>query len=102
MPEWFVNHEKAEIEYAGAGFEMIIPEYNEQFSVFDDQLPDQYYAFLKDVSINNPEAITSRNYLQFLDDYFMQDLPSEEIKSLAGLDKHLRTVEPKAAGQLQH
>ncbi len=71
LPNWFVTHEKAEIEYAGLGFKIVIPKYNEQFSVFEDQLPDQYYAFLSDVLINNPEAITSGNYLQFLNDYFM-------------------------------
>ena len=89
LPNWFINHEKAEVEYAGAGFKMIIPKYNEQFPVFEDQLPDQYYAFLNDVLINNPEAITSGKYLQFLDDYFMQDLPSDEFNGLAGLEKHL-------------
>ena len=103
LPQWFINHEKAEIDYAGAGFKMIIPKYNKRSSIFEDQLPDQYYAFLEDVPINNPEAITSRNYLQFLDDYFMQDLPSDEIKSLAGLDKHLtihRHVLPLSEAQL--
>ncbi|MGB3780582.1 MAG: TlpA disulfide reductase family protein [Tunicatimonas sp.] len=89
LPEWFVHHEQAEIEYAGAGFKIFRPKYNELFSIFEDQLPDQYYAFLNDVLINNPEAITSGNYLQFLDDYFMQDLPSDEFNGLAGLEKHL-------------
>ncbi len=101
--EWFVHHEQAEIEYAGLGFKTVIPKYNQQFSIFEDQLPDQYYAFLNDVLINNPEEITSGNYLQFLDDYFMQDLPSDEFNGLAGLKKHLtidRHVLPLSQAQL--
>ncbi|MEM9834329.1 MAG: TlpA disulfide reductase family protein [Bacteroidota bacterium] len=87
LPEWFVKHEKAEIKYAGLGFKSSIPTYNELFSVFQDRVPKDYFSFLDEATINDPTAMTSANYLLFLDDYFLRDLPTSEFKDLAGFDR---------------
>ena len=103
LPEWFVNHEKAEIEYAGSGFKTTIPKLNQDFNWFQDQVPDEYFSFLQNVPINNPTAITSWRYLLFLDSYFMRDLPTSKFKSLAGFDKFSKIqnhILPQSKAQL--
>ena len=87
LPKWFVNHEKAEITYAGLSFKTSILSYNELFSVFEDTVPEGYLSFLDEVSVNDPTAITSANYLFFLNEYFRQSLPVEEFNSLSGYNR---------------
>ncbi|MEM6844090.1 MAG: TlpA disulfide reductase family protein [Bacteroidota bacterium] len=87
LPEWFIHHEKAEIKYAGLGFKTFIPTYNELFSVFQDRVPKDYFSFLDEATINDPTAITSANYLLFLDNYFMRGLPVDEFSSLSGYSR---------------
>lgn len=84
LPAWFVHHEKAEIKYLGLTFKTAIPSYNELFNVFQDDLPAQYFSFISEQDINNPDALSSRRYFSFLNDYFMRDLPVEEFKNLSG------------------
>jgi len=103
LPQWFIQHEEAEIKYLGLGFKTQMPKYNEVFNLFQDDLSDQYYAFLEDVHIDNPTAISSSQYFGFLDDYFIKDLPNDSVKKLSGfyrINKIHNHILPQSKNQL--
>ncbi len=78
LPKWFVDYEHAEIVYAGAGYKTYLPGANEFMKWFSDILPDNYFDFLDDVTVNNPKASLSSYYFWFLNDYFARDLSKTE------------------------
>ena len=40
LPQWFLDYERSEIVYAGAGFKVTRPARNQKVKLFEDQLPD--------------------------------------------------------------
>jgi thiol-disulfide isomerase/thioredoxin len=92
LPEWFVQFERAQGLYTGAGFKQFMPRYNEQFDLFKDTLPLDYYEFLTSVPVNNQDAILSERYFWFLDDYFKRDLLHAEYEALSGYSRVSKIV----------
>lgn len=86
LPDWFMEFEFLEITYSGASFKTMLPNYNKIFKVFSDVLPDNYFNYLEDIPINNPQAILSSKYLWFLDDYFIREIP-EKFNNLSGFER---------------
>ncbi len=84
LPAWFIEYERAEIEYMGAGFKVTMPSHNKTFSYFRDTLPTNYYNFLNTIQVSNASALFSASYIWFLDDYFIKDLPHEAFMDQAG------------------
>lgn len=83
LPAWFIDYERAEIIYAGAGYKTFMPKANQSQKYFRDSLPDDYYAFLDDVVVNNPKATLSSYYFWFLNDYFGKELSPSETRNLS-------------------
>ena len=91
LPQWFVDYEKAEIIYSGAGFKTSLPHANQALNYFEDSVPADYYDFIEELKIDNQKAVFSTHYMWFLNDYFMMDLPKEEYQSLSGF-KRVRKI----------
>lgn len=87
LPKWFFDNETAEIVYSGAGFKLTRPGRNKRVKLFEDILPDDYFNFLDDIEIDNPNAIYSSVYFLFLDYYFRKDLPTDELSKLPRLSR---------------
>ncbi|HZB13045.1 MAG TPA: TlpA disulfide reductase family protein [Chryseolinea sp.] len=84
LPEWFLNYERSEMTYTGAGYKTAMPLANEVMKYFDDAVPEDYYNYLSNVQINNVTAILSSQYFQFLDAYFLKSLPASELHAFTG------------------
>lgn len=87
LPNWFIDYEHAEIVYAGAGYKTNMPGANQVQRYFTDSLPNDYYAFLKDVDVNNPTASLSSYYFWFLNDYFIKELSILETRQLSNFER---------------
>ena len=87
LPEYFLNYERAEIEYLGHAFKVQLPHYIEMFKTFQDEVPETYFDFLEDVEVDNPEALASSRYFWFLDDYFLRNVEVAELTRRAGLSR---------------
>ncbi|MEL7144954.1 MAG: TlpA disulfide reductase family protein [Bacteroidota bacterium] len=85
-PAWFINYESAEIKYVGAGFKTYMVNYNENFGAFKDQVPVDYFDYLKHIEINNQTAIQSSEYFRFLSNYYLRNLP-KEYDQLSGFER---------------
>jgi len=96
LPDWFIKYEKSEIIYSGAFFKLLVVSYNKSFNTFNDNIPIDYYEFLNNLRIDNPDAIFSGNYFNFLDEYFRIELDEDGSNNLSGLEsirlrnKHIR------------
>ena len=84
LPEWFVDYERSEINYAGAGYKIQMPRVNAMLKYFEDSLPEDYYDFVGDIQVNDAKAMLSSQYFFFLDAWFSKNLPVEELDSLSG------------------
>jgi thiol-disulfide isomerase/thioredoxin/uncharacterized lipoprotein NlpE involved in copper resistance len=87
LPSWFLNYERAEIEYMAEYFKTSLPHTNEILELFNDSLPLRFFSCLDSVDIENPDAVLSSHYLWFLDSYFTRDLPVDSFKNLGGLSR---------------
>lgn len=88
LPDWFIETEKANITYTGAAFKLGRPNFLSRFSTSDEKPPAEYYSFLKDIPINNPNAVLSDFYLYFLDSYFLMNYDSKIWENLNGYKRH--------------
>lgn len=84
LPSWFLNYERAEIQYMAEYFKTSLPHTNEILELFNDSLPLRYFSYLENVDIENSSAVLSSHYLWFLDSYFTRDLPVDSFKDLGG------------------
>jgi len=94
LPKVFVDFEKAELEYFSA-HKINTPGYRRDMMKIKEEVPADYYDFLDSVPINNPNAIFSGYYWQYLmllaDHYFYTDAMSklsipERLKALYPLE----------------
>lgn len=103
LPEWFSTYETAEIVYSGAGFKLTRPSSNERRERFKDTLPDDFFNFIVEIEIDNPDAIFSSVYFLFLEWYFKKDLPMDDIRKmpqLLGLKEYNSFIIEKSNNQL--
>jgi len=87
LPEWFLDYERSELIYMGAGYKTQMPHANEIMKYFKDAIPNDYYDFLSHIKIDNSKAILSTHYFWFLDDYFVINLPPGETNHLTGFSR---------------
>ena len=87
LPEWFLDYERSEIIYVGAGYKTAMLPSNKRVHYFRDSIPDDYYDFLNQIKIDNPKAVLSSQYFSFLDEYFLKGLPVTETNQLSGFSK---------------
>lgn len=89
LPGWFVELEKAEIEYLTAGYLLQIPSYYQTFDLPLGPIPDSYYTFLNKLEVDNPKAVFSSGYLFFLNQYFLQNESAKQWEGLSGYKRSL-------------
>jgi thiol-disulfide isomerase/thioredoxin len=87
LPEWFKDYEMAEIRYSGLNYKLTVPLSNRLFNYFSDDLPQNYYNFLRRDDLKEPESILSWNYYAFLDNYYLKEVPSGILDSLSGYER---------------
>ncbi len=95
LPNWFIDYEHAEIIYAGAGYKTQMPNANLSQRYFTDSLPNDYYSFLDEVTVNNSTATLSSYYFWFLNDYFGKEISILETRQLSNFER-LRTYQENA------
>ena len=66
LPEWFVQREKNEIIYRIASHKLGTLRYHWVFYDSTFTPPKNYYSFLDNIQINNPDAVLSSSYYGFL------------------------------------
>jgi len=93
LPDWFLNYEKAEITYSCAGYKTQLPHANEVLHMFEDSLPSDYFDYLETIKIDNEQALLSKYYFMFLNDYFLRDLPVKEWKDLENPERTIKLVD---------
>lgn len=92
LPEWFVDYERSEITFAGAGYKTQMPRANGILKYFKDSIPEGYYDFVGDIQVDDAKATLSSQYYFFLDAYFSRNLPGEEFDSLSGFARRNRIL----------
>ena len=95
LPGWFLDYEESEIVYIGAAYKTGMPNVNEINKFFQDSVPIDYYDYLSNVKINNPNAILSVQYFLFLDDYFLKNLSVTEFNHLSGFSRMSKAMSHK-------
>jgi len=78
LPEWFVQREKNVIIYSIASSK--IGTLRNHWIFYDSTFtpPKDYYSFLDNIKINNPDAILSSGYYSFLTNYFFRYIKPHE------------------------
>ena len=89
LPAWFVELEKAEIEYFTAGYLLQIPSYYQTFNLPLGSIPPSYYTFLNKLKVDNPKAVLSKGYFFFLNQYFLQNESAAQWEGLSGYKRSL-------------
>jgi len=78
LPEWFVMKEKNEIIYRIASHKLGTLRYHWLFYDSTFTPPKNYYSFLENIQINNPDAVLSSGYYSFLANYFLRNIKPHE------------------------
>ena len=79
LPEWFIEYERNQINYRAA-FDKTYKINNWKWNNTEKEVPINYYDFIKDIKINNEDALVSPYYYYFLWQYFDSFLPNEIYK----------------------
>ncbi len=69
LPDWFLDIENNSIIYSTAGSKLGMIRYHRMAYNSDFQPPDDYYSFVDEIEINNPNAYLSSAYYGFLSSY---------------------------------
>lgn len=92
FPKWFLETEKWDIIYSNAqqklGIILLKQMEQELYAV-----ENEYFEFLKEIPINNHEAIYSNAYFNFLDDYFNLQVPDSVLRKKKGTYRALKLYE---------
>lgn len=78
LSEWFVMKEKNEIIYRIASYKLGMLRYHWLFYDSTFTPPKNYYSFLENIQINNPDAVLSSGYYSFLANYFLRNIKPHE------------------------
>ena len=70
LPDWFNEMEKMNLYYHNAGFKLSVISSRNHFNGENTKPNDLYFKFLDLIPINNPKAILSSYYFEFLNSYF--------------------------------
>lgn len=66
LPQWFVDFERSDIQYFGGVLKLISPGSRSSLMGLEETPPDDYYDFVDELKINNPEAALSVYYFEYL------------------------------------
>lgn len=85
LPAWYVDFEYNDILYFGGVVKLQAPDYRSAMLNKEEQLSEQYYDFLENLPVNNPQAAFSVYYYEFLYQltklyYSTDSLESQEIR----------------------
>ena len=78
LPDWFVDIEKNSIIYLVASQKLSILNYHWIFYDSTFTPPKNYYSFLDNIKINNPDAILSSSYYRFLANNYRRHIKPNE------------------------
>lgn len=72
----YIDYERDDITYSYMNNKLRYPGFHRYFNNLKDEIPlsERYYDFLKDIKLNNPNALTSYLYLQTLENYIRYEL----------------------------
>jgi thiol-disulfide isomerase/thioredoxin len=79
LPKWFIEYERNQINYRAA-FDKTYKIINWKWNNTEKEVPINYYGFIKNIKINNEDALISPYYYYFLWQYFSRFLPNEIYK----------------------
>ena len=79
LPEWFIEYERNQIN-SRAAFDKTYKINNWKWNNTEKEVPINYYDFIKNIKINNEDALVSPYYYSFLWQYFSRFLPNEIYK----------------------
>lgn len=79
LPKWFIEYERNQINYRAA-FDKTYKINNWKWNNTEKEAPINYYGFIKNIKINNEDALISPYYYYFLWQYFDSFLPNEIYK----------------------
>lgn len=75
LPDWFIEMEKLNLIYYKAGFKIAAISSRNHFNGEDTKADDSYFNFLDSIPVNNPKALLSSHYFEFLESYYyLQDM----------------------------
>lgn len=79
LPDWFTRFESNEIRYNDAKLRLYMAWYQIYYQGKKQQIPADYYSFLDNIPVRNPQAQYSYEYLNFLDQYVQWKLKSANL-----------------------
>jgi len=101
LPAWFMDIEKNSILYLTAGSKLGIINYHRMAYNPDFQPPDDYYSFVDDIQINNPEAYLSSTYYGFLSSYHSRNAKVDEPGFINILQRTTETIALIESGNIK-
>ncbi len=92
LPEWYLNYEKDRICYYSLSLKLDLPYYREFATNKKINVPNDYYKFLKNIKIDNNEAVIIGNYYSFLDTYFYKEFAPEKYKKVDYSEERIKKL----------
>jgi peroxiredoxin len=92
LPEWFIDYEKADLQYFAMAIKLDEPMLLRFLSGSDTQVPDDYFFFSDDLPLQNEKAVLSIYYFLSLRSYFMSIWEPEYIKNIPPGDTTINTI----------